>query len=238
MADICLICGLAGVVSTVIALSLGIRILSKYFKYKQINLLYVGLTFILLWSAWWPSSISFITYLVNQEGLPFEAYIFIGNFFLPFALLTWMIPMCNLLEVRDSTKKLALIFSFAYCIIFDIIVIYFVFNPADLGYLRNPLVPIYSIAFYMLIMPLILIVVLLGLKFAFKSLKAGDKEIRLKGKFLLNSFIIISLGVLLEIFLLGDFYLLISRTIIIIGLILLYIGFIMPIRIKKLILKS
>ena len=48
----------------------------------------------------------------------------------------------------------------------------------------------------------------------------------------------ITIGIILEIFLTGDFYLLISRVIIIIGLILLYIGLTLPKRIKVLFLKS
>lgn len=238
MAEICLACGLVGFISTIITLSLGIRIISKYIQYKQKNLLYVGLTFLLMWSAWWPSSISFITYLISEKGLHFEAYIFIGNFFLPIALITWIIPMSNLLGFKELTRKIAFISCVIYCIIFDIVVIYYVFNPIELGYLRNPLVPIYSLSFYMLIMPIIAVLVLLGFKFAYESLKARDKEIRLKGKFLFLSFLIISIGVILEIFLPGDFFLLISRTIIISGLITLYIGFILPKRIKGLLLKS
>ena len=238
MAEVCIICGLVGFISTVITLILGTRILSKYFHKKQRSFIYVGLTLILLWSPWWPSSISFITYLISLQGLPYEAYIFLGNFFLPFALITWVIPMCNLLGVKDKTRKIAVIICIIYIIIFLSAVIYFLFNPAELGYLRNPLVPIYSFSFYMLIMPILVIVIMLGLKLALESLKASDVEVQLKGKFLLIAFITITIGIILEIFLTGDFNLLISRIIIIIGLILLYIGLTLPKRIKELILKS
>ncbi len=238
MAEICIICGLVGFISTIITIILGIRIISKYIQYKQVSFLYVGLTLILLWSPWWPSSISFITYLIGLGGLPFEAYIILGNIFLPFALITWLIPMCNLLAVKDRTRKIALIFSIAYCIVFDGVVIYYFFNSTKLGYLRNTLVPIYDISFYMIIMPIIVIVVIVGLIFALESMKASDKEVKLKGKFIFISLMVISFGVILEIFLPGDFYLLISRIIIIIGLILLYIGFTLPKRIGNLFLKS
>ncbi len=238
MAEVCIICGLVGFLSMVITLILGIRIISKYFQHKQVSFIYVGLTLILLWSPWWPASISFITYLISLEGLSFEAYIFLGNFFLPFALITWVIPMCNLLGVKDKTRKIALIICFIYIVIFLSVVIYFLFNPAELGYLRNPLVPIYSFSFYILIMPILVIVIMLGLKLAFESLKASDTEVQLKGKFLLFAFITITIGIILEIFLTGDFNLLISRIIIIIGLILLYIGLTLPKRIKELFLKS
>ena len=88
----------------------------------------------------------------------------------------------------------------------------------------------------MLIMPILVIVIMLGLKLALESLKASDVEVQLKGKFLLMAFITITIGIILEIFLTGDFNLLISRIIIIIGLILLYIGLTLPKRIKELIL--
>ena len=238
MAEICIACGFVGFISTIISLLLGIRIISKYAQHKQTTFIYVGLTLILLWSPWWPSSISFITYLISLEGLSFEAYIFIGNFFLPFALITWLIPMCKLLAVKDKTRKIAETICIIYIIIFLCAVIYFLFNPAELGYLRNPLVPIYSFSFYMLILPILVIVIMLGLKLALESLKTSDKEVQLKGKFLLIAFITIAIGIVLEIFLTGDFNLLISRIIIIIGLILLYIGITMPKRIKELFLKS
>jgi len=236
MAEVCIICGLVGFISTIITLILGMRIISKYFQRKQGSFIYVGLTLIILWSPWWPSSISFITYLISLDGLPYEVYIFLGNFFLPFALITWVIPMCNLLGVKDKTRKIAVIICIIYIIIFLSVVIYFLFNPAELGYLRNPLVPIYSFSFYMLIMPILVIVIMLGLKLALESLKASDVEVQLKGKFLLIAFITITIGIILEIFLTGDFNLLISRIIIIIGLILLYIGLTLPKRIKELIL--
>ena len=238
MAEICIACGLVGFISTIISLLLGIRIILKYVQHKQVSFFYIGLTLILLWSPWWPASISFIIYLISLEGLPFEAYIFLGNFFLPFALLTWVIPMCNLLAVKDKTRKIAVTICIIYIIIFLSVVIYFLFNPAELGYLRNPLVPIYNFSFYLLIMPILVIVIMLGLKLALESLKASDKEVQLKGKFLLIAFITIAIGIILEIFLTGDFYLLISRIVIIIGLILLYIGITMPKRIKELFLKS
>lgn len=87
-------------------------------------------------------------------------------------------------------------------------------------------------------MPILVIVIMLGLKLALESLKASDKEVQLKEKFLLIAFITIAIGIILEIFLTGDFYLLISRIIIIIGLILLYIGITLPKRFKELFLKS
>ena len=146
--------------------------------------------------------------------------------------------MCSLLRINDKNRNIALFLCIVYCIIFDSVVIYYIFFPTELGFLRNPLVPIYSFSFYMLIMPIFIVVLILGLKFAVKSLSEPDNEAKLKGKFLLVSFITISIGVLLEIILTGDLFLLISRIIIIIGLILLYLGLTLPKRIKSLILKE
>ncbi len=236
--EICLACGVISIISVLITIILGTRLLLKYYKFKDKNLLFVSLAYLLIWSAWWPSSISFVIYIFAGIGLPFVLYIFIGNFFLPIALFLWVIPMFNFLSVKGKKKIIGYILCLAYLVVFEAAVIYYVLNPDQLGYLRNPLVPMYAFSFYFLMMPLILVFVILGLLFARESFKSDKPEIRLKGRFLAIAFIIIVVGVILEIFLPGDYFLLISRSIIVIGMVLLFIGFVMPKWIKALFVKS
>lgn len=236
--EVCLICALISVISNFITIALGLKIMSKYFKYKRKELIFVGVTFILIWSAWWPSTISFFIYIINGGGLPYVMYIFLGGFFLPYALLTWDMAMFSLLNFEKKAKQIGYILTIIYVVAFNALVFYYMVNPTELGYLRNPLVPAYSFTFYFAMFPLIIAFFVISIVFALETFKSEDLETKLKGKFILIACFVLIAGIMMEIFTFGDILLLTSRIIIVIGMILIYIGFVLPKKVRDLILKD
>ena len=203
MVEVCIICGYIRLISTIITIILGTRIFLKYFKSRDKNLLYVGITFIFLWTPWWPSSISFITYLISGETLPISLYLLIGYCFLPIAFFLWMIAIFDLLVIKDRKRTLGLLFGLIYIAIYEIIILYYIFNPSEAGYFVTPIVVTYNILLRAIIIPFIAIVLILGLM-------------------LMDAILTI----------------LIARMITIVGVIFLYIGFLLPKGIKKRLHKS
>ena len=91
------------------------------------------------------------------------------------------------------------------------------------------------IIFY--ILATIILILITGITFAKKCLDSDSKEIQLKGKFLLIAFISFTVGFFLEIaFVLPDILIIIARMIIGSSAIEFYLGFVLPDRVKKLLL--
>ena len=89
--------GPSSIIFVGISVILGLKIISKYFEYKKKELLYVGLTWILMTEMWWSSSSSFIVALFNNgEGLSVTAYVLIANLLVPVALFVWLLAFTEL----------------------------------------------------------------------------------------------------------------------------------------------
>jgi hypothetical protein len=181
----------------IISFAIGLIILFKYFKFKNRLYILVGLTWIFLSTPWLPDSASFLRNLFFGTSLSDEWYFIIGNVFLPIALITWIIAYTDMLN-KDKQKlavTIVLIVSIVYEIVFfallfidvSLIGTYTTLFSADLGI---PLV------IFLLITMLTMLIT--GLKFAAKSIKSEDREIKLKGKLLRGAFIAFSIAALLE----------------------------------------
>ena len=236
--EICFECGIVSIISLIIITSIGIIAQLRYLKYRNKNLLYIGISLIFMWSPWWPSSISFVIYLFSSNGLPFSLYIFIGNFFFPISAFFWLMFILDVFKLDSKKKRLALASYLVFVIIYEIFIIYWMINPDLLGGLRNALVPAYGIELYLLILVIVAIIIITGFLLAVDMLKAKQPELKLKAYFLIIAFTLMIFGIMLEIFTLGNLWLLISRIVIVIAVILIYIGFFLPDRVKKLFLKE
>ena len=71
--------GLFSLILVITSTIVGLRIASRYFKFKSRLFLCMGLCWILIVTPWWPSAISFLVALITGQGLPLQIYIFIGN---------------------------------------------------------------------------------------------------------------------------------------------------------------
>jgi len=219
-----------------ISLTVGFTIFSKYFKYKQIALAYVGLAWIFIACPWYPGAISFIMFLLTQQYLGAEVYMIIGNVFIPIALVLWIAGFTELLY--KNRQKLLVILFVIYAGVFYILFFYLLnLDPLLIGEVKNIDVK-YADFIVLYSLTVLAVVIITGIMFTNKSVKDSNPEIRLKSKFLLLAFILYTIGTSLDALLGLDYFtLIIFRGFEISAAISFYLGFILPERVKKLFLK-
>ncbi|MFW9898682.1 MAG: hypothetical protein ACFFDO_05420 [Candidatus Thorarchaeota archaeon] len=230
--------GLFSLIFSIIATIIGLLIASKYRKYKQNTLLYVGLSLPGLAFPWYPSSISFLTTLMIDQSLSPEWYFLIGNAFLPIALFFWILALTEL--ILKKKQKIILIIYSVIGIIFEIYFFYSLFTaPNVIGELKGPVdVEYYGITRLYLIF-VVLTIIVTGLLFVIECLKSGNPEIKLKGIFLQIAVILYTIGAVADGFMTLTFVTLpIIRIILISSIIMFYNGWILPESVKKLFLKQ
>ena len=192
--------GSLSLIFVLISFIIGFSIISKYGKFKNRLYILVGLCWLMLSTLWLPEAISFLMSLFIQQTLRIDWYFIIGNVFVPVALICWVIAYTDMVnkEKQKIAVALTLIFSivfeglFFYHLLFlnlDLIGVVEELRPfsADLGYFLAILL---SISF--------LILFVTGFKFARKSVKSENKEVRLKGKLLQFAFVAFTIAALLE----------------------------------------
>ena len=104
MEDIEILIGSFSLIFCVIATFIGLLIASKYRKYKQNTLLYVGLSLPGLAFPWYPSAISFLVALGTGDGLTPQVYFLIGNAFVPISLFLWMLALTELIFQKKHSS--------------------------------------------------------------------------------------------------------------------------------------
>jgi len=191
--------GLFSLLFVIISLILGFKILSKYFKYKSKLYILVGLSWIGVANPWFPDSISFIMNLLIEQSLPVELYFIIGNAFIPLALLCWLVAYTNMISKKGKSFVLGL--TIILSIIFEVAFFYLLLTDIDLIGTINPARP-FTVDFGLFITIYLLIVILImfltGIKFAQRSVKSEEKDLRLKGKLLRAAFITFTVAAILD----------------------------------------
>ena len=191
--------GSLSLIFVLISFFIGVSIISKYGKFKNRLYILVGLCWLMLSTLWLPEAVSFLMSLFIQQTLRTDWYLIIGNVFVPVALICWVIAYTDM--VNKEKQKIAVALTLIFGIVFEGLFFYqFFLNPnligvitqsrpfsADLGYFLAILL---SISF--------LILFVTGFKFARKSVKSENKEVRLKGKLLQFAFVAFTIAALLE----------------------------------------
>ncbi|MFX1394862.1 MAG: hypothetical protein ACFFAH_14980 [Promethearchaeota archaeon] len=232
--------GIFGLLFVLISIIVGVIIIKKYFKNKDINLLLVGMTWILLASGWYGTSTSFLVALfTGTDGLSFVMIMLLNFIPLPFALIFWMIAFTNFLY-KDK-QKIILGVVCIFITVFYSVFFYFLFtNPIIIGEKVSPVdtkgnSPILGI-FILILVGLLLIT---GLKFALETMKFEDSETKLKGKLLLIAFPSFVIGAALDALMpTTAITLVIFRLILIFSAFFFYSAFILPDWMKSLLLKK
>jgi len=191
--------GSFSLIFVIISVIIGITILSKYFKFKNRLYILVGISWIGIANPWMPDSISFLMNVFIQQSLPVELYFIIGNCFIPIALLTWLIAFTDMLY-RKAQKKVIII-TIILSILFEILFFILFFIDIDLIGVINPDRPFtvdFGIFITIYLMIIIVVMVITGVKFAQKSVKVEDREVRLKGKLLRAAFITFTVAAVLD----------------------------------------
>ena len=241
--------GSLSLIFVIISFVIGVSIISKYGKNKNRLFILVGLTWLTLSTLWLPEATSFLMSLFIQRTLAIEWYFILGNIFVPVALICWVTAYTDMVDKENQKLAIALILIFS--IVFEVLFFYHFFFDINLIGVISLLRPFsadlgYFLAILLLISFLILFVT--GFKFARRSIRSENKEVRLKGKLLQFAFIAFTIAALLEktarsiligtvfldpTILLLSVILVVMRLLLISSAIAFYGGFLLPNWIKK-----
>ena len=231
--------GLFSLIFVSVSIMVGLIIASRFFKYRDRNLLLVGISWCGMCEPWWSVSINFLLVLTTGQSLTQEIYIIIGYAFIFIILEMWMIAFTNLKYKDKKLTKMVLIITFAIIgVLYEILFIYFFFNDiAMIGVLQGPVDVKYGRFMMLSLLSVILMVFITGNIFSRASMKSDNPEIKLKGKFLFAAFNFYVIGSIFSVFSsYSIIFLIIARTMTIIASLAFYCGFILPNWIKEKIL--
>ncbi len=225
--------GILSIIVVAISFYVGIYIISKYFEHKKRAFLFVGLVAIITSQPWWPHIISFFLVLSTGENLNPQSYFILGNVLIPVAILLWLISIAEF-KYNDKMKFFVII-GLLYLIFFEIAFISFLLLDHNLiGQQIGAIDVQYNPVMLVLLITALGIILPSGILFAMESLKSDNKEIRLKGKFLLLAFSAYCVGAAIDSLILTNPINLISaRILLVLGAIGFLGGFIPPNWMKK-----
>ena len=230
--------GLFGLIFVLITVTVGIIIISKYFKYKKWEFLFIGIGWIALPSGYYPDGINFIMILFYDKTLSLLIYLFIATVFLTPALFLWLLVITDLINLNH--RKLVLTIFFIICAVFEITLLSLLFiDPSLVGTLINPFTVEFSLFTQVLILFALFVFMIFGFLFIKELFISKTPELKLKGKFLLVAFLSLLIGVFLEVVLpISPLTVVIIRLILISSSIEFYFGYTLPSWVKKIFLKK
>ena len=220
--------GIFSILVIIVFLLVGLKILLKYREYQRRIFFLTGFAWIGISEPWWPSAVSFLLVLITGTGISIEVYLLLNNGFLPIFLFCWLMAVGEMTEIKRKNTLLALYLIVA--IILESIMLYYLFTDSSkVGVLISPVdVDFGPIAIIHIVFNLVVFMIT-GFLFAFKTLNLEEPVNKLRGKFLLIAFILFLIGAILEIIVTMPP----NRIIILFCAITFYIGFMMPEGIKK-----
>ncbi|MGV9171503.1 MAG: hypothetical protein ACOC35_02885 [Promethearchaeia archaeon] len=233
LSEIQILRGTISLIFVIISILIGIRMVLRYFTYKRKQLATIGLTWIFLSSAWWGGAFSFLSYLLFDYTFEPQLYLFIGNFFIPVALITWIYSFVTL-AYPEYKKKL----FYPYTIIslgFMVFIVVALFTDYTLiGELENKLNSTHSDISLAFIIFTLVSTLVTGIVFAKQSLSSENPTIVWKGRFLLLAFLVFIPGALLDAIVPPiPILLVLIKVLLMIGGVLYNFGFFLPKMIKN-----
>ena len=216
--------------SVIISTILGFFIALKYREHKRVELILVGITWILLASPYWSDAIQFIIVMVSNTELNPPIYFFLANAFIAPIHITWVYAFTNLLFKKQ--KKILLVFFGSEAIIFEIaFLIIFFLDPNLIGTPQSYFVVEWALWVQIYLLFSIILFLITGFLFARASLKSENPELKLKGKFLILAFITFTIGTIIDV--VGaesptEITIFLARTFVIISSISFFIGYTLP----------
>lgn len=233
-----LIIGIFSAIFVIINIIVGFLIISRYFKYRKWDLLFVGIAWIGLAGPWVPDALKPI-YIIVDPTVTNNIIVLINYIFnvliIPIPVILWIIAFTDMLNRKKFERIIVNGVIILLNLIFQILIaadFIAAFNADAIdsyGY-----VSIY-LDIYLIVS--ITFVLITGLWFARVSILVSSAEIKLKGKILLIAFISFTVGALLDAIFRINLVNIISRSILVSSSIEFYIGLILPDWVKKILLK-
>lgn len=222
----------------IISLISGFKILGKYFKYKNRYFISVGLTWIFISTPWWPLPITLISVLFFNYALEPLLYLYIMTAFVPLALIFWIISFTNI--IYPKYKKQIIIPYLIICVSYFVLYHIFLFiNPDYISKYKGQFQYQHSSFVYFFLVFTLISAIITGFLFAKESTKSKDPKIQWKGRFLFLAIMLFLIGSILDTFSFGNVIIqTIARFILIISAIEYYMGFFLPKKLEKWLIKD
>jgi hypothetical protein len=233
-----LIRAIFALIFVIISLISGFKILGKYFKYNNRTFISVGLTWIFLSTPWWPLPITLITVLLFNYALEPLVYLYLMTAFIPLALIFWIISFTIL--TYPSHKKQIIIPYLIICMSYFVIYhVFFFMNPEYISTYHGQFQFRHTNYIYAFLVFTVISVIITGILFAVKSTKSEDPKIQWKGRFLFLAILSFIIGVIFDTFSFGSAVMqTIARFVLIISAIEYYLGFFLPEKVEKWLIKE
>ena len=212
-------------------------IASKYFKHRKPELLGIGLSLVILTFPWYGGGISFLTYVFFDFILPDTLYFLINYGLIAFALIFWIYGISILLSknVKRNTTITAII-SLTYEVVFLYLLIT---NISMVGVKEgrfNSDAALFPTIFVVFALLITLITMLMFIRVCFRS---EDLKIKWKGRFLLIATLLLIIGSFMDATItLTPETLITARIILMLRLIFSYLGWLLPDRVAKWLIKE
>ena len=235
--------GILTFIAVIISFILGIIIMARYKKFKKVEFILVGLTWIFVVSPYWSDAIQFITITFFEYQISSDIYFFIANAFIAPIHVVWILALTKLV-FRKAAKPLLIIFT-TEATVYEVYFLFVFFSPSlgpsQIGTQMSAFVVEWAIWIQIYLLVSIVLFLVTGFIFASRSLKSQNRELKVKGWFLIFAFIFFTIGTVIDV--IGadsptEITIFLARTFVIISSILFYIGFTLPRFIKELFIKS
>ena len=228
-----LVNGISCIIYSGICAIVGLKIASRYFKFRNKVFLFMGISWALVASVFWPASLSILLYLTTGQGLSLQMFLLIGHW-----ETSWLIVLITAAytEIKFKAKqKILILITVIHAILMNIYLFYFaIIDPSIIGVHVGITDNVYHGAWSYYLIFVISFVVFIGILISLESLKSDNPEIKLKGKFLLAAWILCFIGCVLDALLTHTiFSLFITRLILVLSSLLFYFGFFLPHPFKK-----
>ena len=216
----------------------GIAIIKKYFENKHPTMLYYGLSFIFVTSPWIVYVVNFSVYLIFSSELTIEVFYLIGYSTVLLASASWVIGTFTLIYTH-LLRLMKRVMGFLIVIYYTFFLI-FVFTRMDLigttvGFWKIQ----YGIFTQFFITVALLSFLVTIILFVWNARESPDPEIRLKAKLLLFMGIFFGVASGIEIVpFFSPVLVIVSRTMLSLAAICLYLGTLLPDWAKKLFLRT
>jgi hypothetical protein len=228
--DLLIVNGILSSLLVMTSVMIGLRIISKYFGTKRKEFIYFGITWILIVQPWYPSMISFFVVLSGGD-MNLSQYIWI-EITVVWSLLFGIAALTEVLYIKYQERVIIIFFliaSLSEVLLISLLLI----DPTLIGTLKDNMI-IYTPVTLIFVFFMLIVIFIAGILFTTKSIKADDKEIRIKGKLLTIAFFLFPIGTSIEVLLPPEIpVLFVTRTILILSAIFFYCGFFLPNFIKK-----
>jgi len=221
----------------IFAIIIGLRVIWKAITLKRKELITVGLTWILIASAWWGVALQFITYGFFNYQLTAFQYLLVANVFIPLGLFCWSYSYCEI--INPKLKKNFFLVILGFIVIWELFLWIALFiNTALVGTIEGIFDSKHSTIALLFVFSAIIIFLITGTIFSVKSMKVDQLDIKWKGRFLLLAWILFTIAALIDAALDLIATLILARIILLISSVLFYFGFFLPEFLKQRIIKK